>query len=62
MHCAAAITADELGALVHLNPYYLIRCFHQQIGLPPHRYKKQCQLLRAKRLLCLSKEPVVKNQ
>lgn len=50
-HSEEAVTADELGVLVNLNPYYLIRCFHQQIGLPPHQYKRQCQLLRAKRSL-----------
>ncbi|MGB5914784.1 MAG: AraC family transcriptional regulator, partial [Phormidesmis sp.] len=50
-HCVEAITADELGVLVNLNPYYLIRCFHRQIGLPPHRYKRQCQILKAKRSL-----------
>ncbi|EDX83539.1 AraC-like ligand binding domain protein [Synechococcus sp. PCC 7335] len=50
-HCAEAITVEELGSLVHLNPYYLIRCFHKQVGLPPHRYKQQCQLIKAKHSL-----------
>ncbi|MBE9061679.1 AraC family transcriptional regulator [cf. Phormidesmis sp. LEGE 11477] len=50
-HYAEPASTDELGLLVNLNPYYLIRCFHQQVGLPPHGYKKQCQLLRAKQAL-----------
>ncbi|MEM8502655.1 MAG: AraC family transcriptional regulator [Cyanobacteria bacterium P01_D01_bin.1] len=50
-HCAKNITLDELGAFANLNPCYLIRCFHRQVGLPPHSYKKQCQLLGAKRSL-----------
>jgi AraC-like DNA-binding protein len=56
-HCAEPTSTDELSSLVNLNAYYLIRCFHQQVGLPPHSYKKQCQLLRAKQAL-LGKEAI----
>ncbi len=50
-HYADDISIDTLAKLVNLNPYYLIRCFKREIGLPPHSYKKQCQLLQAKQAL-----------
>ena len=50
-HCAEDISIETLAALVNLNPYYLIRCFKQEMGLPPHSYKKQCQLLKAQQAL-----------
>jgi len=50
-HCTESFSIHELAKIVNLNPYYLIRCFHQQVGLPPHSYKKHCQLLQAKQAL-----------
>ena len=39
---------QDLASLVNLNPYYLIRCFHEQVGTSPHQYKLHWQLQRAK--------------
>ncbi len=50
-HCSENVSIEEIARLVHLNPYYLIRCFRQQVGTPPHQYKKHCQLKRAKQAL-----------
>lgn len=50
-HYTEDIPVSGLARLVNLNPHYLIRCFHKQIGLPPHRYKQHLQLLSAKRSL-----------
>lgn len=50
-HCAENISIDDLAKLAGLNPYYLIRCFRQQVGVPPHRYKQHWQLLAAKQAL-----------
>ncbi|MEO1395673.1 MAG: AraC family transcriptional regulator [Cyanobacteria bacterium J06634_5] len=50
-HCTEPISINQLADLANLNPYYLIRCFHQQVGLPPHSYKKQCQVLQAKQAI-----------
>ncbi|MBD2068635.1 AraC family transcriptional regulator [Leptolyngbya sp. FACHB-671] len=50
-HYSQAITIERLATLVGLNPDYLIRSFHQQVGLPPHRYQQYCQLRQAKQSL-----------
>ena len=50
-HYAERVTLDELAQLVNLNPYYLIRCFRQQVGCPPHQYQQQWQLWQAKQAL-----------
>jgi AraC-like DNA-binding protein len=50
-HYADNVSIDALGELVGLSPYYLIRSFHHQVGLPPHSYQRHCQLLHAKRAL-----------
>lgn len=42
---------EELGAIANLSPFYLLRTFRQQIGLPPHEYLCQVRLSHAKRLL-----------
>lgn len=50
-HYAEAIALNDLARLVNLNPHYLIRCFRQQVGCPPHQYQRHCQLTGAKRAL-----------
>ncbi|MDB9529424.1 AraC family transcriptional regulator [Oscillatoria sp. CS-180] len=50
-HYAEPISLDALAALVSLNPHYLVRCFHKQVGCPPHQYQRHCQLAAAKRAL-----------
>ncbi|MEM1252694.1 MAG: AraC family transcriptional regulator [Cyanobacteria bacterium P01_H01_bin.21] len=45
------ISLDELSQLVNLSPYYLIRCFRQQVGCAPHQYQSHWQLAQAKRAL-----------
>lgn len=54
-HYTENISIDTLAQLAGLSPYYLIRSFHQQVGVPPHGYQRQWQLLQAKRLLRTSK-------
>ncbi|MBD2461504.1 AraC family transcriptional regulator [Oscillatoria sp. FACHB-1407] len=54
-HYAESVSIDVLAKLAGLSPYYLIRTFHQQVGLPPHRYQRHWQLLQAKRSLCSTK-------
>ena len=49
--CTEPVSINELAKLVNLNPYYLIRCFSREMGLPPHSYKKHWQLLQAKQAL-----------
>jgi AraC-like DNA-binding protein len=39
--------ADRAG----LSPYYLVRAFHRQVGVPPHRYQTIVRVNRARKLL-----------
>lgn len=54
-HYAENTSIEVLAQLVGLSPYYLIRSFHQQVGLPPHRYQRHWQLLKAKQSLGTAK-------
>lgn len=48
---AENVSIETLSRLSNLSPYYLIRCFRQQTGLPPHLYQRQVRLLKAKQAL-----------
>ena len=50
------VSLDQLGQLVNLSPYYLIRCFRQQVGCAPHQYQRHWQLMQAKRALQTGRE------
>ncbi|MEM8545977.1 MAG: AraC family transcriptional regulator [Cyanobacteria bacterium P01_H01_bin.119] len=50
-HYAENISIATLSQLSNLSSYYLIRSFHRQWGLPPHRYQQQIRLLKAKQAL-----------
>lgn len=50
-HYTENVSIETLSQLSQLSPYYLIRCFRQQLGLPPHRYQRQVRLLKAKQAL-----------
>lgn len=54
-HYAQNVSINALAELVGLSPYYLIRSFRRQVGLPPHGYQRHWQLLQAKRALLTSK-------
>jgi AraC-like DNA-binding protein len=41
----------SLAALAGLSPYYLVRAFHRQVGVPPHRYQTIVRVNRARTLL-----------
>lgn len=50
-HCVEDVSINDLAQVANISPYYLIRSFRHQIGLPPHSYKKQCQVMCAKQAL-----------
>ncbi|MEM9806543.1 MAG: AraC family transcriptional regulator [Cyanobacteria bacterium P01_D01_bin.56] len=50
-HYSETVSLDDLAKLVNLSPYYLIRCFRQQMGCAPHQYQRHWQLLNAKQAL-----------
>lgn len=45
------VTLAELGALVNMDPLYLIRVFRRETGIPPHSYQLQERVSRAQQLL-----------
>jgi AraC-like DNA-binding protein len=45
------ITLEELARVAGLNPFYLIRVFRKELGLPPHEFLTQVRVERAKKLL-----------
>jgi AraC-like DNA-binding protein len=50
-HYADHISLEELGAIANLSPFYLLRTFRKQVGLPPHEYLNQVRLAHAKQRL-----------
>src|SRR5258707_3134524 len=45
------VSIHSLASLVGLSPYYLVRAFHRQVGIPPHRYQTIVRINRARKLL-----------
>jgi AraC-like DNA-binding protein len=45
------VSIRSLADLVGLSPYYLVRAFHRQVGVPPHRYQTIVRVNRARTLL-----------
>jgi AraC-like DNA-binding protein len=45
------VSLEHLATVANLSPFYLLRTFHKQVGLPPHGYLNQVRLVRAKSLL-----------
>jgi AraC-like DNA-binding protein len=50
-HAEKATTLDELAAVAGLSRFELVRQFHMSFGLPPHAYRTQLRINKAKRLL-----------
>lgn len=51
------VSIRSLADLAGLSPYYLVRAFHRQLGLPPHRYQMIVRVTRARRLLASGAAP-----
>ena len=47
-HYRDEIHLDDLAEAAGVSSYYLIRCFREEFGLPPHAYQLQIRLQRAK--------------
>lgn len=50
-HYQDKVAIADLAQLTNLSPYYLIRCFRQQVGCAPHQYQRHWQLIQVKRAL-----------
>jgi AraC-like DNA-binding protein len=46
-----ALSLQDLASAVALSPYHLARAFEREVGLPPHAYRMQTRINRAKALL-----------
>lgn len=50
-HYAEDVKLADLTGLVHWSPYYLLRVFRKEVGLPPHAYLETVRVREAQRLL-----------
>jgi AraC-like DNA-binding protein len=50
-HFTEACSLTDLAALAGVDRFQLLRAFHRQVGLPPHRYQTQLRLRLAKHLI-----------
>jgi AraC-like DNA-binding protein len=41
----------ELAEHVSLSPYYLLRVFHAEVGMPPYTYLESVRIRQAQRLI-----------
>jgi AraC-like DNA-binding protein len=50
-HFAEDVKLTTLADLVHWNPFYLLRVFRKEVGLPPHAYLETIRIREGQRLL-----------
>jgi AraC-like DNA-binding protein len=50
-HYADDIRLNDLASYAHWSPFYLLRVFHQEVGLPPHAYLESVRIRAAQRRL-----------
>ena len=48
---AEGMTLNELAREVALSPYYLLRVFHAEVGMPPYAYLESVRIRHAQRLI-----------
>lgn len=48
---AENVSIRSLATVAGLSPYYLVRAFHRQVGVPPHRYQTIVRVNRSRELL-----------
>jgi AraC-like DNA-binding protein len=48
---AEGITLNQLAQKVALSPYYLLRVFHAEVGMPPYAYLESVRIRHAQRLI-----------
>jgi AraC-like DNA-binding protein len=50
-HFARGITLSQLAEYVALSPYYLLRVFKAEVGMPPYTYLESVRIAEAQRLI-----------
>jgi AraC-like DNA-binding protein len=48
---AEGISLNQLAQHVALSPYYLLRVFHAEVGMPPYTYLESVRIRHAQRLI-----------
>jgi AraC-like DNA-binding protein len=56
-HLVEDFSLRDLAAAVGVSPYYLVRTFHERVGMPPSSYRRASRVLAAQRLLRLGRRP-----
>lgn len=56
-HSDQNVSIHALARIANLSPYYLVRTFHKQIGVAPHKYQTIQRVHRARKLLA-SGQPI----
>lgn len=54
-HFAESMSLSDLAEQVSLSPYYLLRVFRAEVGMPPHTYLQDVRIRRAQRLIELGR-------
>ena len=54
---ADTLTLDELARQAGLDKFHLCRAFRAQVGMPPHAYRTQLRIMRAKVMLRAGVQP-----
>jgi AraC-like DNA-binding protein len=50
-HYAENVRLAELTSIAQISPFYLLRVFHSEVGIPPHEYQTQVRIAQARKLL-----------
>lgn len=50
-HFASGVSLKELAGYVGLSPYYFLRVFRAEVGMPPYAYLESVRIGRAQRLI-----------
>jgi AraC-like DNA-binding protein len=50
-HFAQGVSLNELASYVALSPYYLLRAFAAEVGMPPYAYLESVRIRHAQRLI-----------
>ena len=48
---AENISLSTLASIANLSPFYLLRVFHKEVGVPPHEYQTQVRIAHARKFL-----------
>ena len=54
-HFAESVTLGMLAQHVALSPYYLLRAFHAEVGMPPYAYLENVRIRHTQRLIKVGK-------